>query len=332
MNKKKFSIIVATHNDGEYLKECIESVLKQFYFNFELIIVDDGSTDDTREICKKYVEQDKRVSVISQECQGPLIARKNGLKVASGDYIYMIDADDYISPRLLSDMIPYLENTEIDMVMFQIETFGISEKNIITLPLEPRCQLSRELIIDMVLTTTNHSLANKIFKKEIISLVDTDYERYKNVRLGLDKIQLFPFLCKIRCGMYIDEVYYFYRIKEKSISHNCNPRAAYDIGFSAEQSILVLERNGLLTEKREQQCYINYLKSMAPRMVNLLRVDDLYKEKKKHLVEIQKSNIYIKAGKYETKQLLGLYNYFCLKCVRNGMGLFLHIYYRIRRA
>lgn len=87
---------------GKYLRECLDSVLNQSYKNFELLIVDDGSTDKSGCICDEYAEKDSRVRVIHTENQGVLLARKTAFENARGDYFIVFDSDDTVSPELFS--------------------------------------------------------------------------------------------------------------------------------------------------------------------------------------------------------------------------------------
>ena len=82
-----FSVLIPVFNSEDYLRECIDSVLKQTYTNFEIILVDDGSTDKSGELCDQFALRDTRIEVIHQENKGLVLARKNGLKKAKGDYI-----------------------------------------------------------------------------------------------------------------------------------------------------------------------------------------------------------------------------------------------------
>jgi glycosyltransferase involved in cell wall biosynthesis len=106
-NKGIVSIIVPVYNVQDYLRECIESILAQVYDNWELILVDDGSKDDSLTICREYLAQDSRIKVYTQLNAGPSSARNLGISKASGKYICFIDSDDTVTPTYLSDMLEY---------------------------------------------------------------------------------------------------------------------------------------------------------------------------------------------------------------------------------
>lgn len=96
----KISIIIAVYNVKDYISKCIESVLNQTYENLEIIIVNDGSTDTSGEICECYSKKDDRIILMQQENQGSAVARNNALDVASGEYIGFVDSDDWIEPDM----------------------------------------------------------------------------------------------------------------------------------------------------------------------------------------------------------------------------------------
>lgn len=99
---KKISVIVPVYNASTYIGRCIESVQAQTYKKWELILVDDGSKDDSLNICSEYASKDTRIHVIHQENAGPGIARNTGIDMANGEYIVFIDSDDYIEKEYFS--------------------------------------------------------------------------------------------------------------------------------------------------------------------------------------------------------------------------------------
>ena len=113
MNKSLISIIVPVYNCAPFLDECINSVLKQTYPNFELILINDGSTDNSLEIITQYEKSDQRVNVITKENSGVSDTRNLGISLAKGSYICFIDADDWVESDYLSSFLKYAENDKL---------------------------------------------------------------------------------------------------------------------------------------------------------------------------------------------------------------------------
>ena len=112
MNNPTVSIIIPVFNTEVYLNQCIESILKQSYHNIELILVNDGSSDESLNICKEYAEKDARIIVKDIPNGGASRARNIGLECATGDLIWFVDADDWIEDTSIEKII--LENVFSD--------------------------------------------------------------------------------------------------------------------------------------------------------------------------------------------------------------------------
>lgn len=121
MEKNKISIIIAAHNVEKYIGNCIESIMRQTYSCFEIIIIDDGSSDKTSFICDRYAEMDARIICIHQDNKGVGFARNEGLKRATGQFVTFVDSDDEISEFYLERLIePCLkEHVKISVCMYQ---------------------------------------------------------------------------------------------------------------------------------------------------------------------------------------------------------------------
>ncbi len=129
MNNSLVSIIIPVYNTAEYLEECIESVLNQTYKNIELILVNDGSTDNSGEICKNYADK-YPIKYIFQTNQGVSVARNNGLDAATGKYVYFLDSDDMIDSKFIETSVDVAEKENADVVITAINVdnkgkFGI---------------------------------------------------------------------------------------------------------------------------------------------------------------------------------------------------------------
>ncbi len=123
-NQALISVIIPVYNVEKYLRECVDSVLCQTYQNVEIILVNDGSTDSSGEICDEYVEKDERVTVIHQKNGGPSITRNTGLENANGKYIYFLDSDDYIENNALELLVNTAESNNADLVFFDARSFS----------------------------------------------------------------------------------------------------------------------------------------------------------------------------------------------------------------
>lgn len=116
----KYSFIVPVYNTSKYLKKCLDSLVKQTFKDFEIIIVNDGSTDNSKDIISKYESKHRNIKVINEENQGLSMARNNGVKKASGKYIIFIDSDDYVEKDLLKQIDNEIE--DVDVLRYQVIT------------------------------------------------------------------------------------------------------------------------------------------------------------------------------------------------------------------
>lgn len=114
----KVSVIVPAYNVEKYIHRCVESILKQSYRNFELILVDDGSTDHSGRICDEYEKKDNRIRVIHQKNAGLSGARNTGIHYSTGDFLFFVDSDDYVSHYLLEKVLAAFAKSEADMIQF----------------------------------------------------------------------------------------------------------------------------------------------------------------------------------------------------------------------
>lgn len=116
LNLKKVSIIVPVYNVKNQLIRCLNSISEQTYKNFECVLIDDGSTDGSGELCDLYAQKDKRFIAIHQKNAGLSVARNNAMNIAVGEYVSFIDSDDYVLPSYLEKMVSVLENNDCDIV------------------------------------------------------------------------------------------------------------------------------------------------------------------------------------------------------------------------
>ena len=109
------SIIIPVYKVEKYLPNCIESILRQTFKDFELILVDDGSPDNCGEICEEYAQKDSRIKVVHQPNGGLSAARNSGIDIAKGDYLTFIDSDDFVFPHYLEILVKLCQENDADM-------------------------------------------------------------------------------------------------------------------------------------------------------------------------------------------------------------------------
>lgn len=216
----RFSICVPVYNVEKYLYECVESVLNQSYGMFELILVDDGSTDGSYQICKEYQSKDNRVNAFTKKNGGQISAREFAFEHASGDIILCLDSDDYLEKNALEILNGYFVNEKPDCIYFnwQRTSNGIilNSKKEITLK-ETLNDLS-EILKRVCTNYYYNSMCIKAFKKKLLpkqKLID-----FYKVRRAEDLIQTLGILESAKSVLFIPDILYNYRVNLQSVSHN----------------------------------------------------------------------------------------------------------------
>ena len=121
------TIIIPIYNAEQYLNECLESVINQTYTEWECILINDGSSDNSEKICQYFINKDNRFIYYHQENQGLSLTRNRGIEEAKGEYIYFLDADDYISNNCIELLIKEcIKYNNPDIICAQVQTFGIT--------------------------------------------------------------------------------------------------------------------------------------------------------------------------------------------------------------
>ena len=118
--KPQISVIIPVYNSSLYLKRCLDSLMNQTFKEFEVIIINDGSTDDSENISLGFVESDKRFSYYKQKNKGKSTAVNNGYQKSKGDYIYVLDSDDFIEKNLFKRTIVTAIQYDVDIVNFNL--------------------------------------------------------------------------------------------------------------------------------------------------------------------------------------------------------------------
>lgn len=215
----KFSILVPIYNVEKYLVECVESVLQQTYQNFELILVDDGSTDSSGAICDEYAQKDNRIKVFHKPNGGLFHTRRYSEQFATGDYVVFLDSDDYIRKDTLEVLSRYITEYGSDVVIYGFNR--VTEAGVITQTntddLMPNITDKRWMYVRILSDSSCNAVWRKAVKRELVRT--DDLSMYHSVRMGEDLIQTMEILKNAKTFTFIPEALYFYRVNPQSIVH-----------------------------------------------------------------------------------------------------------------
>lgn len=238
MSHDLLSIVVPVYNVAPYLDRSIRSILGQTYQNLEVILVDDGSTDGSGEICEEYARQDSRVVLISQENQGASAARRNGIRVASGTYMGFIDPDDYIDPDFYERLMACREEFDVVISQWLRESEGGTRRCYDTFP--PGAYETPEDMEFLLRHLINVSLPggqenirpgiaaylwNKLFKAELVKEVAEEIKA--DLPVSNDRPVIYNVMLKCRSVLITEICGYHYLVRGDSLGHSADRTCRY---------------------------------------------------------------------------------------------------------
>lgn len=277
-NDPLISIIIPCFNAEKTLEKCLESVVQQSYANLEIIIIDDGSTDETSLIYNKFQSNDERILVLKQQNSGVSKARNTGVKAATGDYICFVDSDDWAELNYCSELYSLLvgENADISIVEASYE-----DENGNVLCSKP---ISDEKIFDgnraLVLLLEDQEIQShpwgKLFKADLLKNVHFP----ENLKCFEDYSTLFKIFNKAVKVVKSNEKLYHYIQREDSLSHNLSPATAYEF-FLAIMEVFEFWRNSAKVGDRNKivKNIVRKLLMVLKRITRNTKVDEMKSEK-----------------------------------------------------
>ena len=242
------SVIIPIYNCEKYVSRCIDSVLNQKYNYLEIIIVNDGSSDNTLEICKTYEKRDNRVKLFTIENSGSYQARKYGALHANGEVITFIDADDYLDMDAYKNLMEIYQKYSPDIISytFQLNNLGETFDNYLQEGFYDRVDLEKKIIPSMLFDIkTGHRLLNpslgcKLIKRELFLRVVAGNE--DRITWGDDAMVIYPLICIAR-NLYMDvHPYYHYYMNEASSTHLFSYKIIDDLRTFKERLLTTLSQ------------------------------------------------------------------------------------------
>lgn len=214
------SVIIPVYNVEKYLRECVDSVLSQTYSNLEILLIDDGSTDSSGEICDEYATRDGQIRVIHQKNGGLSAARNAGLDAASGQYICFIDSDDFVAPHFLEVLYRALQEEKAQVSACVYRRFQDGQITAEEILMQQRIAWTRHEAILELTKTADHRRGefvaiscNKLYIRSLFENL-----RFPVGKLHEDEFMILPLLLQIERMVKCEDVLYFYRQRTDSIT------------------------------------------------------------------------------------------------------------------
>jgi Glycosyltransferases involved in cell wall biogenesis len=225
----KISIVVPVYNVQNYLHDCINSIVQQSYQNIEIILIDDGSSDGSGDICDICAEKDNRIKVIHKKNEGVSVARNRGLELASGEYIGFVDGDDVIHKDMYTILLEAIYQREADIVICRFAKLYLNgETSNAEEPLKfgvlDKSSIFDNLILPMCGSTLNAlscppimgSNCRCLYRK---STIDENNIKFEKVRIAEDMLFQLNYLGQCNTAVVLENVLYFYRYNPTSATN-----------------------------------------------------------------------------------------------------------------
>lgn len=288
--KKKVSLIIPVYNGEQYLERCINSAIKQTYKNIEIICINDGSTDRSVEILKKY---DKSLIIIDSKNQGVSATRNKGMEIATGEYMAFLDCDDYLDEKCIENLVELMEKQKSDIVITSIKKVSEAENKIIEKFNYKNENITlRELAQNFFEYDKNSGLKvvwNKLYKKDLIKDIYFD----KEYKIGEDFIFNLQVLERCERITFIEDSYYNYIVNPNSVTNKT--KMSYNEFYEIEKIINYrkkLEQLYMRIGVTEEQIHKFYLeqdyRTFTKTILNILSENSPYKNFKEKKNAIKK--------------------------------------------
>lgn len=334
------SIIVPVYNGEKYISRCLDSLINQTYINLEIVLVNDGSIDKSKDILNEYAKTDNRIKIYNQINQGASVARNTGLEKANGKYIMFVDADDYIDSHMVEEMIKNIkhENTIVFCDNTEIWSKNIDERKLFNEQLEK--ELNKEIVLSEVASGRAGLVCGKLFDKSIVDKNNIKFD--KNIKMCED--QLFFLEIINYCDYFIHipkSLYHYDRRNENSVTIKYQERVLENQLYVLENIERILLKSNLpkmninlLIKNRYvdavQFCINNEISNTKlfnisnkiKQIKNIISNDKLYKA----IMEIPVTNLRIKIIKFGFKKssAIAIYSSFfildrCISPIRRNL-------------
>ena len=316
-----FSIIVPVYNTEKYLGECIESVINQTFEKWELILVDDGSSDASPVICDEYASKYQNIKVIHKKNSGQFDTRKQGIAVADGLFSFGLDSDDYLEKDCLLKIYEASQVSGADLIAWNLRLVGLENRDIIS-KIEYNTLMNAEKYIEYVTSSGDHSFCTKAIKTELLRKIDYRYVTGR-IRQNDDYMLVAMALCEINSAYTVSDVLYNYRKAGDSISTFYDGTKIKELIKANDFIAEYLTNKGKYTEQVKKGDYKDFLRALSGRLLNAFMYDNISAGE---CEEIHEMKYYQRSAEYENRDNVSKDRYPVLSMFRNRKYVRLRMY------
>ena len=277
----RFSIVVPIYNVEKYLGRCIDSILNQSFSDFELVLVNDGSTDGCLQICRDYANKDNRIKVIDKKNEGLFAARITGMKQTVGKYIVHVDSDDFCAGTMLETLDGKIREYGADLIIYNyalVDESGNKIKSAVPVFENNKVFLSedkKEIYAGMIASGILNNIWLKCARRDLYEL-DRDYGRYINVKMGEDVIHSAPIIRNADKILYITDELYNYTYNNSGMSKTL--KKSYVFNFLLVREFLLDSMLADGFESLETVYLDNVLKRSGKYLIKIAKLCDNRKD------------------------------------------------------
>lgn len=296
-----FSILVPVYNVEKYLPQCIESVLAQDFDDYELILVNDGSTDKSPDICQKYAAKDKRIKYYSKDNEGLLLTRRYGIQRAQGDYILFLDSDDFWQNELLLKLQKEILKYPYDLIVFRFKRVTdegklvYEDKGIFPDHTFFDEKKKDDFIFKFVSSSRLNVMWSKCVRRQILD-VDADYSQFKDKK-GEDLLQSISIVGNAKTILYLDDTLYNYRLSPSGRGRNFKSKYISDYE-DVRRFVLLRLREMKCNDAIIKAFYIRYIDGLMLYVPSIAKISKDYKNFCNYIEDINCFTVYKEAVQY----------------------------------
>lgn len=309
METLRFSVIVPVYNTLKYLRKCLDSIINQSFKGYELILVDDGSTDASGSVCDEYSGKFNNVFVLHKKNQGQIAARLDGVRQAKGEYIVFADSDDTLEKNALEILNSKIERYNPDGVIYQISRMTahglikVKERN----SFDDNLVSDKASLYRIILETPSYySMCRKTFRKSMFRT--TGFENLYDMRIGEDFFQTMDLISNASSVLFVSDCLYNYRNNPVSTIHKERAAGKYKTDFRSALFVMdLIKKKTWFSDEDMKEQLVMSLHGIMDRLEEISNLRAGYERKRELFEQIKNEPYYLEnIQKLGTADLSGI--------------------------